>query len=91
VNRAAYISAERLPSATVAAEWYYTDLGTRLNPQAVFGRDPFDSENQRRLCEMHFRQAVPDLGAVLSSLLHRDFRPFQLALNTLLNEVRRYS
>jgi len=83
--------ADSLPPATEAAQWYTTDLGTTLTEQAIFGRDPFVSDNARNACQTEFVNLFPDINVLLRHAVNGDFTPLQDAVLTLVHLTRRHA
>ena len=82
--------AEHFPQATEAAQWDTTDLGSSLTQQAIFGHDPFTSDDARNACQAAFHANIQDMNTLIHRPVNGDFTPLQDAVMTLIDLTRRY-
>ncbi|XP_029939783.1 uncharacterized protein LOC115382217 isoform X2 [Salarias fasciatus] len=86
----AKVPEEWLPSASVVANLYEQELGSRLTWVSVFGADPFTSEEDRCHAEQDFTSNYPDISILLNHAVNNNTNPFQDALLYLIDVTRRY-
>ena len=83
--------AEHFPPATEAAQWYTTDLGSSLTQQAIFGHDPFTSDDARNACQAAFHANIQDMNMLIRRAVNGDFTPLQDAVMTLIDLTWKYA
>ena len=80
-----------VPTAETAATLYQEEYRTELTQPYPYGRYPFPNEDQRGRCDSEFRELVPNLGVLLDETINKNSKPFQNALQTLIQITRRFS
>lgn len=84
------MSEDQLPNGDMAAHLYEQEVGGALTREAVFGTDPFTTEEARRNAASQFSSQFNPVS-VLQCAVNDNFTPFQDALQSLIAITRQHS
>ena len=76
------------PPCTTAAAMYTAELGSVLTAEAMFGLDPFPSEQAKIACNIDFASYFPDMNNLFTAVVNGDVVPFQQSLLKLIDLTR---
>ena len=83
------LSADLLPEASVAADWYDQEVGS-LTRVSHFGTNPFQSAQEQEAAEREFDLQCPNVGVLLDNAVNNLPQPFKDGLKGLINITRRH-